>query len=138
MSSLVFVYGTLKSGQSRESVLINQRYIGIAKTTENYALFDLGSFPALVHARPNLAAARKIYGELYEVQDDCIAKLDQIEGVDFNLYSREIITLEEINLVNLPIHNDNFRLLHSKKAEAYIYLQDTSKHRECGFFWSSR
>lgn len=138
MSHLVFVYGTLKSGQSRESVLINQKYIGVARTTESYALFDLIGFPGLVHAKPNIAPARKIYGEIYEINEECLARLDQIEGVEYGLYSRELITLEDINIVSLPSYNETFKFLHRKMAEAYIYLQDTSNYKECGCFWSSR
>ncbi len=138
MSHLIFVYGTLKSGNCREGVLKDQRYIGVAKTSENYALFDLGSFPGMIHARPNLAAARKIYGEIYEIDSECLKVLDRIEGIDHGFYSREFITLDEINIANLPLNNNTFQNLHKKTAEAYIYLGDISYCKECGSFWSPR
>jgi len=138
MSHLIFVYGTLKGGHSREGALSDQRYIGVARTTDNYALFDLSGFPGLIHAKPEIASGRKIYGELYEVSDDCIDRLDQIEGVAHEMYSRELINLEEVNLFQKPVHNNTFQVLHRKTAEAYIYLRDISKCKECGIFWSSR
>ena len=47
---LLFVYGTLKKDCSRSSVMGSSRFLGVAKTSENYKLYDCGLYPALVES----------------------------------------------------------------------------------------
>lgn len=70
----IFVYGTLKTGQIRNFVLDNQRFVKKVKTRPLYGLYSNGDFPCLVDD------GKSIEGELWEVDENCLAKLDQIEG----------------------------------------------------------
>lgn len=101
----VFVYGTLKRGFCRHRALSTQNFLGAATTVPSYRLFDLGSYPGLVQDNDGAS----IKGELYEVDDLCLAELDAIEGVDQGLYGRESVEL-------LAPFSD-------EPALTYIYLQ---------------
>ena len=95
---LLFVYGTLKKGCSRSSVMESSRFIGVAKTTPNYKLYDCGTYPALVASENG-----GVWGELYEVDDSVMSRLDQIEGVDADmilLYFEDPAFLEKLKAFN--------------------------------------
>ena len=109
---IVFVYGTLKRGFCRESALSAQKFLGTARTAPAYRLFDLGSYPGLVPSNDGAS----IDGELYEVDELCLAELDDIEGVNQGLYGRESVKLLA------PWSNDS--------ALTYIYLQSTDGYAE--------
>jgi hypothetical protein len=134
---LVFVSGTLKNGHSRHSILEEQRYIGIAKTIGQYFMFKTISYPCLVESKDEFAG-KKIYGELYEVDTECLRVLDDIEGVEYNVFQRREIILDEITIVNLPLFNETLTKLYKKTAEAYFYQKDVSGCKEAGFFWPIR
>jgi gamma-glutamylcyclotransferase (GGCT)/AIG2-like uncharacterized protein YtfP len=114
----IFVYGTLKRGFCRHDALSNQTFLGIAITKPNYKLFDLGSYPGLVFAEQG----KSIQGELYDVDDDCLRKLDVIEGVSVGLYRRDPIQL--LSPWNL------------EPVETYIYLSPIDDSVEISN-WSS-
>ncbi|GMR40969.1 hypothetical protein PMAYCL1PPCAC_11164, partial [Pristionchus mayeri] len=78
----VLVYGTLKSGHSNHSVLTEsegkQRLLGLAETTSPFPLVVGTAFniPFLLYAR---GQGHKVEGELYEVDDVKLARLDALE-----------------------------------------------------------
>ena len=90
---VLFVYGTLMQGGVRHRVLANQRFLGEARTQPSYALYNLGPYPGLVRATAN---GRAIHGELYEIDDGLIARLDRIEGAP------SLFRLEPIPIENYP------------------------------------
>ena len=116
--SLVFVYGTLMRGDCRHHVIASERFRGSAKTKPFYRLFHLGSYPGLVKMGDTGAA---VEGELYSVSERCLKTLDEIEGVDDELYKRAIIELEP------PF--EEFRV------NAYFYLGDVSTCVDLGNRW---
>jgi gamma-glutamylcyclotransferase (GGCT)/AIG2-like uncharacterized protein YtfP len=144
MKHLVFVYGSLKQGMMRHKSLANQKYIGVATTEPLYAMFQLSGYPAMIdkthpEGEKLLAqAGREIYGELYEVDMDCLNELDKIEGVSSNLYERKTVHLKDVYPVALPTTQDLFAQFHSKMAESYFYKKQIGGARECGMFWSHR
>jgi gamma-glutamylcyclotransferase (GGCT)/AIG2-like uncharacterized protein YtfP len=87
---LLFVYGTLKRGGVRHHLVKDQTFLGEARTLPRYVLFDMTDHPALVH-RP--ADGRSVQGELYRVETNLLAKLDQEEGAP-TLFRLEPIALE--------------------------------------------
>ncbi len=87
---ILFVYGTLMRGGVRHRVLAGQRFLGEARTRTQYALFDLGAYPGLVHAP---SEGQAIHGELYEIDADLIPRLDRIEGAP-SLYRLGPILIE--------------------------------------------
>lgn len=131
----MFIYGTLKRGFSRHSAISNQRYLGVAFSAPKYSIYHISGFPALVE---DSVLGKEIWGELYEVGDECLAKLDEIEGVEHNLFQRREISLEKFNLTNLPTTKEILSCLHKKEATAYVYQKDISGARDCGSCWTSR
>ena len=83
----VFVYGTLRRGEPNHYLLESAKYIGTTKTPEGlFVLHDLGPFPA---AEPvDVVWSPSIVGEVYEVDDETLKKLDTLEGVDSGFYRR--------------------------------------------------
>lgn len=96
---LVFVYGTLKDGYCNHRLLKDCSYVpAIAMKVDLYAGHD---YPF----------AKKgdgiVFGELYEVDDNIIKKIDMLEGHP-NYYRRELI----------DVFDDKYNL---KQAWIYLY-----------------
>lgn len=89
MAHRVFVYGTLLAGQPNHHVLAGARFLGPARTLPAFELVSLGPYPALV---PGGATA--VVGEVYEVTDAGLARLDWLEGYP-DLYDRQAIPLAD-------------------------------------------
>jgi gamma-glutamylcyclotransferase (GGCT)/AIG2-like uncharacterized protein YtfP len=88
--NLVLCYGTLKKGYSNHRCISEQKYICKAKTAEsNFQLYNVGggAYPAAVISEKG----RHIEGELYEVDDEGMKRLDWLEGVSHGLYARKSI-----------------------------------------------
>lgn len=85
----VFVYGTLRAGESNHRLLHGATLLGNARTEPHFRMVSLGGFPGIV---PDGTTA--IVGEVYAVDGAMLARLDRIEGhPDF--YTRTIIPLED-------------------------------------------
>lgn len=86
----VFVYGTLKRGFPLSTHLQDQKFIGEYRTKPNYRLFmpTKGWFPMMVSVEEGGVA---IEGELWELDDKTMLRLDRAEGP---LYEREFIELD--------------------------------------------
>lgn len=143
MKQLVFVYGSLKQGMMRNNALQGQRYIGIAATAPDYAMFQLSGYPALIDSTHPEAAVllkegKSIWGELYEVDGTCVQELDKLEGVGTGLYQRKAIQLKDIMTYTLPSCQDTFASFIAKKAETYFYKKPIGGAKDCGQFWSHR
>jgi gamma-glutamylcyclotransferase (GGCT)/AIG2-like uncharacterized protein YtfP len=90
----LFVYGTLKSGERAHGLLSrwNPKFLGEFKTAPRYHLYEQGFFPGMVS---DDSIAGGVYGELYEVSDDCMDAMDYYEGVESGLFRRETIELQD-------------------------------------------
>ena len=97
----VFVYGSLLSGERNHRVLEGARLIGDARTAPRFSMHDLGSYPAMV-----ADGTHAIIGELYEVDELTLTRLDTLEGHP-SYYQRHTITLAD-----------------SKAAETYLLPRD--------------
>ena len=113
----IFVYGTLKKGQCRAAFLDGQVYRGEAKTVAAYRMFDCGTYPGMIASKPGV----EIIGEVWTVDDECLAALDELEGVDEVLYRRDSIRMKA------PFHQSD--------VFGYLYLQSTDGLRDCGQCW---
>jgi len=89
----LFVYGTLKKGYSRNSVLEESKFIGEHITKPNFTMVDLGFFPGLLEI-----GNTSITGELYEVSDEILEYCDKIEGHP-TFYFRKKILLKNNQIV---------------------------------------
>jgi gamma-glutamylcyclotransferase (GGCT)/AIG2-like uncharacterized protein YtfP len=85
----VFVYGTLRAGERNHRLLEGAAFVGEARTAPCFRMVDLGSFPGIV-----ADGSTPIEGEVYDVDDTMLARLDRLEGhPDF--YTRTRIALED-------------------------------------------
>lgn len=108
----VFVYGTLKRGFHNHRLLAGTKYIGtdfIRGTLINFGL------PGVI------AGERAVEGEIYEVDDATLARLDLLEGHP-NFYERKttvtINASERVSyyeLQRVPLGNISDRIVHSGK-----------------------
>jgi gamma-glutamylcyclotransferase (GGCT)/AIG2-like uncharacterized protein YtfP len=73
---LVFVYGTLRRGSPGAMSIRfpNSRFVADAKVSGS--LYDLGAYPGLLLDEPNSL----VIGEVYEVDDETLGKLDDFES----------------------------------------------------------
>jgi len=88
MKNKVFVYGTLKSGGSIRGLdqfgPNHAVIVGKAQTIyPDYDMLDMGMFPGVIKK-----GTYKIQGEVWEVSDKAMDKLDDIEGYP-DFYKRE-------------------------------------------------
>ena len=88
----LFVYGTLRKGDSRSFFLndVEQaKFLREAKTKPLYTLVNVGMFPALIKQ-----GKTSVVGELWEIDKRTKQSLDLIEGVPL-LYQDEEIELDD-------------------------------------------
>ncbi len=94
MTTRLFVYGTLRTGQAAHHLLAGQRFLGLARTRPLYRLLPETPYPALVPVPPDAAAAGEaVPGEVWEVDPQRLTQLDAWEEVP-HLYQRRPIDLE--------------------------------------------
>lgn len=90
----VFVYGSLKRGRYNNDLLRESHFIGERTTQdETWIMRSLGGFPGVVKKYHGGMSA-SICGELYEVDDNTLARLDRLEG-NGNFYNRELVRLRD-------------------------------------------
>jgi len=75
MEHKVFVYGTLRRGQRNFPLLATSKFIGDAETVEQFGMFTR-DYPFVT----SLVQQTEIAGEIYEVDDKTLRRLDQLEG----------------------------------------------------------
>lgn len=107
--TLIFVYGTLKSGETNNFILAAQECYGPAVTKPGYVLYELEGYPGMVK---DASGTEGIVGEVWSVDKGCLAHLDKLEGLKEGLYTRAVVPLEA------PFAD--------KKVQAYLYLRDVS------------
>lgn len=88
--TILFVYGTLKRGGRNDFRIAGQEFLGEATTAPRYRVFDLGEHPGLVR---DTAGGLAVRGELFAVDEECLAELDAFEDVP-NWFVREPIEVE--------------------------------------------
>ncbi|WP_438482406.1 gamma-glutamylcyclotransferase family protein [Oleiharenicola lentus] len=101
----VFVYGTLKRGGRNQRFMAGQRFITEARTPAGFTLYSLGYYPGMIRDPHD---THGVTGELWEVDDACLALLDELEGVDEKLYERVAISLAAPFV--------------AERAQTYLYL----------------
>jgi len=130
----VFVYGTLMSGEPLNSLLVDG---GAVKTPNvghagGFLMFDLGVFPGIVPSDRHPEDLAKtnwgqggVRGEVWEVSDELLKALDDVEGVP-RLYRRERITVNHAYAKN-----------QTNTVWAYVYNGIPNKLISCGS-WKDR
>lgn len=108
MVQRLFVYGTLKQGKYfHDEYLAGQsEFRGPARTTTDYTLYYDG-MPHMVKER----GEHGVEGELYEIDMDTLARIDELEGHPV-VYKREIIEVIDATgnqtLAYAYLRNKNF------------------------------
>lgn len=115
MKTNVFVYGTLKSSQCSHHILRGQEFLGEAQTQPRYRLYICGWHPALVVDSSNGVAVR---GEVWQVSDEVLQKLDEYEEVP-HYFTRRPILLQGWD----------------SPVEAYFFNGDVTDLKDCGDHW---
>jgi gamma-glutamylcyclotransferase (GGCT)/AIG2-like uncharacterized protein YtfP len=101
----VFVYGTLKKGFPAHKLMVDAdaKFEGIAVTDCAYQLYDQGNFPGMVEED----GPTGVHGEVYDVPEKAMSKLDAYECVSSGLFRRAEIELAD-----------------GTKALAYLFARD--------------
>ena len=85
---LVFVYGSLKRGFCNHGLLKDAKFIKHDQTKEaEYRMYSAGAFPMVSNGDKHIG------GELYEVAEATLDRLDRLEGHP-NWYKREQVYLQ--------------------------------------------
>ena len=71
----VFVYGTLRAGETNHSLLAQARLLGTCRLASGYRLYDLGAYPAAKKSDTGHA----LVGEVYGIDGQTLAALDRLE-----------------------------------------------------------
>ena len=114
----VFVYGTLKRDGGNHALLTGQQFLGAARTPPGFTLYTLGDYPGMVRSDDQ---THDVVGELWDVDDDCLVRLDILEGVSKKLYERVPIQLAA------PFN--------AEPAQAYLYLRSLKGRKAIGATW---
>jgi gamma-glutamylcyclotransferase (GGCT)/AIG2-like uncharacterized protein YtfP len=100
MTHRVFVYGTLKRSYSNHGLLFGARFMGETATRQRFRMIS-GCFPVILDKKNGWP----VHGEIYHVNDETLARLDELERVGRS-YDRKIADI---------IEND-------RDVRAYIYV----------------
>ncbi|TNE52138.1 MAG: gamma-glutamylcyclotransferase [Deltaproteobacteria bacterium] len=113
----LFVYGTLMEGECNSHWLQPARWLRVASTTPNFLLLDMGGYPALV-----AGGVQAIVGELYDVDEPLITRLDRLEEHP-DVYKRTLIALacgtDAIAYVLQPRWTSNGAIIHAADWRTY-------------------
>jgi gamma-glutamylaminecyclotransferase len=113
MSHMVFVYGTFKKGfPNHDGNMDGARLVGKFKTLDKYPLVINGErgSPCILNEP---GKGYQVQGELYEVDDEGLARMDALEGINRpDGYRRHTISV-----VSLSKNK-------AEQKEAEIYLKD--------------
>lgn len=83
----VFTYGTLMKGQRAYGIFGDMKFISDG-ILNDYGIFEVGSYPAVVPVE-----GFRVFGEIYEVNEETLRRLDEYEGEGF-LYLRKRLPIE--------------------------------------------
>ncbi len=112
----IFLYGTLKNGFKANYMLKGQKFISEAILEPKYRLFKVSSYPGMVENVNGIA----VKGELWGVDEKCLNQLDNFEGIEYDLYHREIVDVANPKC----------------KAFAYIWQRPVDGLTDCGEKWN--
>jgi len=109
----IFCYGTLKRGHGANRFLDGQKFI--RESTIVGSIYHLGGFPGYKETEQGV-----VHGEIYEVDDDCLRRLDSYEGYRpdnemHSLYLRKEKTADCGEDVNIYVYNRS--VTHDRKIE---------------------
>jgi gamma-glutamylcyclotransferase (GGCT)/AIG2-like uncharacterized protein YtfP len=105
MTNALFIYGTLMPGLRLEAEMHGARFMGPAQVPGR--LVDLGRYPGL------LQGDGQVTGEVFEVDDAHLARLDGVEGMVPGDRAASQYWREEVTVVGGP--------LKGQSVQTYVY-----------------
>ena len=121
--TLLFLYGTLKRGHRNHHFMAGQQFLGPARTLPRYRLYNVGPHPALVEDSANGIV---VVGELWQVDDAALARLDAFEGAPQG-------PAEDAEFVRRPIEVAG----QAGPVSGYFYCRDVSGLKDIGDRWAT-
>lgn len=116
----LFVYGTLKKGfPNHNNYLGSAKQLGKYQTIEKYPLVVCGAryVPCMIYSPGD---GHHVEGELYEVDDECLNRIDALERIqDSDGYRRIVIRVSSSGRMNQDI----------REALAYFMLPEQTADR---------
>jgi len=114
----IFVYGTLKQGFINNFYLSNSKFICKAKLRD-YELYNLveAGYPFVIKGKGT------VNGEVYEVSDIVLKKLDELEGIEWGLYEKHTVKVGRHTCIVYAFTQKSFIAMAGK----YIKLIDEFK-----------
>ena len=120
MKHRLFVYGTLKKGFPNHDIYMETaKELGKYQTIEKYPLVLCGEryVPCLIYSPGD---GHQVEGELYEVDDECLNRLDALERIqESDGYRRFVIRVSSSERINQDF----------KQALAYFMLPGQVRDR---------
>ena len=89
---LLFVYGTLKTGQENNHLLAGSEFVREAQTMPLYRLYGIDWHPGLLVDQANGVS---VHGEIWAVDDETLARLDEYEGCP-NYFKRDYVAIADL------------------------------------------
>ena len=105
MQHTLFIYGTLMPGLRLEAQMHGARFLGAAQVPGR--LVDLGRYPGLLHGEG------QVTGEVYEVDDVHLARLDAVEDMVPGHRAASQYWREEVTVASGP--------LQGQRVQTYVY-----------------
>jgi len=88
METILFVYGTLRTGEKNHRLMNGSYFIGNTTTKPQYSILDLGEYPGLIEG-----GSDSVPGEVWLVSSKNMSKIDQLENVAGGLFRRQPVNL---------------------------------------------
>lgn len=97
----LFVYGSLKRGFPNEHVNTGRRIEGKYRTRERYPMYLLGEGEVPCILSPP-GSGYQVVGELYEVNEDDLARMDRLERIgEPQGYERIVVAVERFDSASI-------------------------------------
>lgn len=111
MSSLLFVYGSLKQGFVNEHVNTGRRVAGQYRTQARYPMVLLGEgdVPCLIAQQ---GTGHQVIGEVYETNADDIARMDKLERLG-----------EPEGYERVEVDIERFDVQPARTVRAFVYMK---------------
>ena len=106
---LLFIYGTLMPGLRLEAQMQGARFLGLAQVPGR--LVDVGRYPGL------LPGEGAVSGEVYEVDDAHLARLDEVEDTVPGDRAASQYWREEVTVFSGPLQGE--------RVQTYVYNRPT-------------